>query len=116
MFLKLPPSDVPLFHSCGCLVSNEPFLHADRMNSDYLLIIGMKETLHLLVNDEPVDVAPHEMLIIPPFTPHCGKAPSENITFFGAIFGFLETNNSFPTRKRLTCMSSFPTIEAKKQR
>lgn len=86
MFLKLPPSDVPLFHSCGCLVSNEPFLHADRMNSDYLLIIGMKETLHLLVNDEPVDVAPHEMLIIPPFTPHCGKAPSENITFFWCHF------------------------------
>lgn len=86
MFLKVSSREIPLFHACGCLVSNEAFLHANRMNSDYLLIIGMKETLHLVVQNEAVDVAPNELLMIPPFTPHRGRTPSKNITFFWLHF------------------------------
>lgn len=86
MYVRIPTKYLPAYHNCGLLNSEIPFLHAKRMNSDYLFIICTKGTLHLLIHDQPIDIQPHEAIIIPPLTPHCGRIPTENISFFWCHF------------------------------
>jgi AraC-like DNA-binding protein len=86
MYLLNSYHNIPLFHISGRVISEEPFLHAQRMNNDYLLLIGMEGTLHLLIDNNPIDLAPHQMLLIPPFTQHRGRVPTANISYFWCHF------------------------------
>ena len=71
MFIEL--NGVPQFIDCGKLVSTFPFLHAERTNNDYLLLIGMEGILSIRVGDIPYSINPKDIMLIPPQTPIAGN-------------------------------------------
>lgn len=88
MFLEL--KGIPQFVDCGKLVSTLPFLHADRTNAEYLLLMGIKGELHILVGEIPCTITPKDIMIILPGTPISGLIPSRQLTYFWCHFNMSE--------------------------
>lgn len=86
MYFLVRNNILPAFHSCGKIVSAKPFIHANRMNANYLLLIGMENTLHLDVDGQKIDLGERDALLIPPYTEHFGTQPSANLSFFWCHF------------------------------
>lgn len=97
MFLEL--KGVPQFVDCGKLVSTLPFLHADRTNAEYLLLMGIKGELHIRVGEIPCTITPRDIMIILPGTPISGLIPSRQLTYFWCHFNMSENRSFFPNRK-----------------
>lgn len=76
----------PTFLSAGKLVSTTPFVHASRINEDYVLMMGIEGVLHLQVQERNVSLHPRECLILPPGTFHRGLKPSKKLVFFWCHF------------------------------
>lgn len=74
------------FIDCGKVVSALPFLHAYRVNAEYLLLIGQEGSLHIEVGGIPFCLSPRDILIIPPFTPICGIVPTDHLVYFWCHF------------------------------
>ena len=88
MFLEL--KGIPQFVDCGKLVSTLPFLHADRTNAEYLLLMGIKGELHIRVGEIPCTITPRDIMIILPGTPISGLIPSRQLTYFWCHFNMSE--------------------------
>lgn len=84
--LKVKTSQGPQYIDAGKLVSTSPFIHAALDNSEYLLMMGLEETVHLSVDGQPVDLQPREVCIIPPHVQHRGTAPSPRVTYYWCHF------------------------------
>lgn len=84
MFLEL--NGVPQFTDCGKLVSTLPFLHANRTNEEYLLLIGMEGSLHIRVGEAACTIKPRDTMLILPGVPISGLIPSRNLTYFWCHF------------------------------
>lgn len=74
------------FWDCGKVVSTLPFLHADRINAEFLLLIGMEGSLHIDIGGKPYHLSPRDILLIPPFTPIHGISPTDHLTYFWCHF------------------------------
>lgn len=70
------------FHWCGMLESSQPWRHDQRVNPDYELFIGVRNTLYLTIENEMVAVKPGDMLLIPPNTAFYGHQDSSDLSFY----------------------------------
>lgn len=84
--MKIIETECTEFHDCGKLVSTTPFLHSQKCNSDYLLIMVIEGVLHLQINGEMYGLHPNELLTLPPNTMICGTRPSPQVTFLWCHF------------------------------
>ena len=85
MFLEL--KGVPQFVDCGKLVSTLPFLHADRTNAEYLLLMGIKGELHIRVGEIPCTITPVSYTHLSP-----ERLPDFSVIFYSSLS---ETNRLY---------------------
>lgn len=64
------------FELAGKFFSEIPWQHLPRVNHNYELFIGIKDTLHLLIEGEVLAVKPGDVLLIPPYTSFSGQQES----------------------------------------
>ena len=64
------------FELAGQFFSEIPWQHLPRVNHNYELFIGIKDTLHLLVEGEVIAVKPGDVLLLPPYTSFSGYQES----------------------------------------
>lgn len=85
-FLQISRQSTLGFCDGGKLVATTPFVHADRKNSDYVMMMGIAGHMQLQVEARPMALDPREILIIPPGTRHIGTQPSERLIYIWCHF------------------------------
>lgn len=74
------------FNWCGFFESSQPWKHAERVNSDYELMIGIEGSMHLATDQSKFSLAPGELLILPPNTFFYGDHVSPKLRFYWLHF------------------------------
>lgn len=62
--------------SCGCFVSELPFLHPKRQLDHFVLFYGLKGELPIVVGEQEFRLEPDTMLLLPAGAAHYGTRPS----------------------------------------
>jgi AraC-like DNA-binding protein len=68
--------------SCGHFISDENWIHSERIINNFELIIGIKGTAYIQQNDSKYEVTPGKALLLFPGQVHKGYAFSEDNTSF----------------------------------
>lgn len=72
--------------SCGRLMSEESFLHAERSIDSYVLLVGIKNNLYIQEEDMQYVLGAGQAMILQPFKKHYGYARSEALSYFWCHF------------------------------
>ncbi|WP_438493865.1 AraC family transcriptional regulator [Paenibacillus sp. IHBB 3054] len=60
------------FLSAGTFITNQPWIHTERVIDSYEIISPIESTLYIECNNIPYAIESGEILVIPPHTPHKG--------------------------------------------
>lgn len=78
--------------SCGCFISELPFLHSARCLDHFVLLYGLKGELPIVADEREFCVEPGSMLLLPAGVPHCGAKPSTaSVSYYWCHFSCHES-------------------------
>ena len=72
--------------SCGKLVSEGDFMHPDRVIDSYLILMGVRNTLHFQEDQEALDLNENEALFLRPGLRQRSSAPSRDLSYYWTHF------------------------------
>lgn len=78
--------------SCGCFVSELPFLHPRRQLDHFVLFYGLKGELPIVVGEQEFRLEPDTMLLLPTGVAHYGTRPSTvSVSYYWCHFSCHES-------------------------
>lgn len=78
MLCSISSAEYPIqYSSCGMLVSDDQFLHMNRCIDTYVLILVIKGTLYITMDNVDYTVCPGQFLVLFPSRRHVGTRPSD---------------------------------------
>lgn len=78
MLYSISSAEYPIqYSSCGMLVSKDQFLHMNRLIDTYVLILVVKGTLYITMDNIEYTVGPGQFVVLFPYLRHVGTRPSE---------------------------------------
>lgn len=101
----------------GHFVSQTPWAHQARTMDSYEIIIGIKETLYLSIDNVEYTIGPGQVLLIPAHSPHAGyKICNPGISFNYFHFHFnrkVKTLHTAEIKKELLAIQSYADMKRK---
>ena len=86
LFFKAKLSDGLRHISCGKLVAKNEFTHPDRTVDSYLIMVGIKNVLHLKENNDILDLKKNEALFLRPYLHQCSYLRSSDLSYYWSHF------------------------------
>ena len=86
LFFKAKLTESLRHATCGKLVAEGEFIHPDRVIDTYLLLVGVKNTLHFREDQDALDLHENEALFLRPGLRQSSSAPSSDLIYYWTHF------------------------------